>query len=207
MLYYPWIMINSISKPMKMLWNIILVLFFIAVWAVTPAEAQLDFGTIDIQKVPFEEFKEFEERFGDIDWTGAGFDASLPIDRIPTSELRARLQAAYGDPTFGVGDLLNQPDFSARQYVQFEYWFIVDDEIPMIILDVDGPFRRGLIYAGAPQFVDLMPEIKRNLSSDLMSVDSLAEYRDYFYVIDEDQWYVVGYEDGEFVREETSNPF
>ncbi len=192
---------------MKMIWTNILILLIIAAWAVSPAEAQLDFGTTEIEKVPFEDYQEFEEQFSNVNWTSAGFDASLPIDRIPTSELRARLQAAYGDPTFGVGDLLNRPDFTASQYVQFEYWFIVDDEIPMIVLDVDGPFRRGLIYAGAPQFVDLMPEIKRNFSSELMSVDSLAEYRDYFYVIDEDQWYVVGYEDGEYVREETSNPF
>lgn len=185
---------------------LVTVLLASGVFGVNPAFGQLGFSTTDIQKIPYEDYEKFEEQFGDVDWTSSGFDASLPIDRIPTSELRARLQKVYGDPTFGVEDLMNQPDFSPSKYIQFEYWFIVDDEIPMIVLDVDGPFRSGLIYAGAPQFVDLMPEIKRNFSSELMSVDSLAEYRDYFYVIDEDQWYVVGYEDGEFLREEISQP-
>ena len=164
-------------------------------------------STTDIQKIPHEDHQDFEEQFGNIDWTSSGFEASSPIDRIPTPEVRARLQEAYGEPTFGVGQLMERPDFSPSKYIQFEYWFIVDDEIPMIVLDVDGPFRSGVIYAGAPQFVDLMPEIKRNFSRELMSVDTLAEYRDYFYVVDEEQWYIVGYEDGEFIREETSNPF
>ncbi len=166
-----------------------------------------EFGTTDIQKVPYEEHEEFENRFGNIDWTTSGFDASLTIDRIPTSEIRARLQQAFGDPTFQVEDLMNQPDFSQSQYIQFEYWFIIDDEIPMIVLDVNGPFRNGLIFAGAPQFVDLMPEIKRNFNRELMNVDSLADYQDYFYDLDDRQWYVVAYEDGEFIREEISDPF
>lgn len=174
---------------------------------ISEAQETSDFGTTDIQKVPHNEFEEFEDQFADVNWTTSGFDATVTLDRIPTTEIRARLQKVYGDPTFGVGELMERPGFSPSQYIQFEYWFIIDEEIPMIILDVNGPFRNGLIYAGAPQFVDLMPQIKRNFNRDLMSVESLAEYRDYFYAVDDQQWYEVGYEDGEFFREEISDPF
>ncbi len=160
----------------------------------------------DIVKVDRSQRAAFQQRFRDVRWTGAGFRGSTTIDRIPTRELRARLQKVYGDPTQKLKDLIRQVNFRPGHYIQFEYWFVIDDEIPMMILDVDGPFGNGLVFAGAGRYVDLMPEIKRTLSRKLMDINELAEYEDHYFELNEGQWYLVRYRDGNFHNEKVSQP-
>ncbi len=138
------------------------------------------------------------------------------IDNLPTMELRARLQAAFGAPTKTVLDLIGNPNFREAQYIQFEYWFEVNDSIPFVVLDTSGPFSTGLTYGGLARYVDLMPEIKREFNKALMGVPQLAEYTDYFYALDErdkakrqaipNGWYLVKYENGKFSYDMTSAP-
>lgn len=169
--------------------------------------AYAQFEEPDIRKVDRSERAQFERQFADINWTGQGLYNPTTIDRIPTIELRSRLQAVYGDPTQGIGDLINENNFRPGKAVQFEYWFIIDGEIPMMILDLDGPFENGLVYVGASRYIDLMPQVKRTLNRYLMDRDTeLAEYRDYFYSPERDQWYLVEYTDGTFNREAIDRP-
>ncbi len=170
-------------------------------------QAYAQFEEPDIKKVEKQDRASFQQKFGDINWTGQGLYNPTTIDRIPTIELRSRLQAVYGDPTQGIGDLINQNDYRPGKAVQFEYWFIIDGEIPMMILDLDGPFEDGLVYVGASRYIDLMPQIKRTFTRKLMNEgDSLASYSDYFYSPERDQWYLVRYQDGEFEREVIDRP-
>lgn len=161
----------------------------------------------DIRKVDRTERAHFESKFAEINWTGQGLYNPTTIDRIPTIELRSRLQAVYGDPTQGIGDLINENNFRPGKAIQFEYWFIIDGEIPMMILDLDGPFENGLVYVGASRYIDLMPQVKRTLNRYLMDRNTeLADYKDYFYSPERDQWYIVEYKDGEFNREAIDRP-
>ena len=160
----------------------------------------------EIVKVSRADRAGFQRRFGNVQWTGAGFEGSTVIDRIPTRELRARLQKVYGDPSQKLRDLIDGADFRPGHYIQFEYWFVVNDEIPMMVLDIDGPFGNGLVFAGASRYVDLMPEIKRTLSSKLMEITELGEYEDHYYDINEQQWYLVRYDNGSFTNEKISRP-
>lgn len=170
--------------------------------------ASAQFEEPDIEKVPHDPQKRsaFMERFEQIKWTGQGLYREAEIDRLETSEIRARLQARYGDPTQTLEDLINTEGFRPAEAIQFEYWFTVDDSIPMMVLDIDGPFGKGLVYGGASRYIDLMPQIKRTFSEKLMSVDSPAEFQDYFYSPEREQWFEVRYEDGEYVTREIDSP-
>lgn len=172
-----------------------------------PIQAAAQFEDPEIEKVDRADRSEFQERFSNINWTGQGLYNPTTIDRIPTIELRSRLQAVFGDPTQSIGDLINTRNYRPGKAVQFEYWFIIDDEIPMMILDLDGPFENGLVYVGASRYIDLMPQVKRTFTRMLMEVgDSLASFSDYFYSPERDQWYEVSYNNGEFEREMIDRP-
>lgn len=76
----------------------------------------------------------------------------------------------------------------------------------MMILDIDGPFARGLVYAVSVSFIDLMPQIKRALSAKLMEPTQLDEYSDIFYSPERQAWYRISYQDGEFGYTEVPRP-
>ncbi|NCP83450.1 MAG: hypothetical protein GW809_02505 [Bacteroidetes bacterium] len=173
-----------------------------------PVYAQSPFSAPTIRKVTKEEREYFSNQFGSIKWTGAGLYEKAPIDYIPTMELRARLQKAFGNPTQRLEDLIDKIDFRPGECIQFEYWFIVNDSIPMMILDVDGPFDNGLTYGGASRFIDLMPEVKRTFSKILIDVKELADFDDYFYSPEDDRlsWYRVAYKNGEFLNKKIDKP-
>lgn len=169
-----------------------------------PAGSYAQFEEPEIRAVSHSERTQFQSRFRAIAWTGQGLYNPTTIDRLPTVEIRARLQAAFGNPTQRIEDLINL-NFRPGQAVQFEYWFVIDDEIPLMILDLDGPFDNGLVYVGASQYVDLMPGIKRTLTRKLMEVEP-APFDDFFFSPERNQWYRVEYRDGEYTRRPIERP-
>jgi len=159
-----------------------------------------------IRKVTHDEREAFQKRYDSIKWTGQGLYEGTVIDNVPTVELRARLQARFGDPTQKLEDLIDTEGFRPAEAIEFEYWFVVNDSIPMMVLDVDGPFDEGLVYGGASRYIDLMPQIKRTFSRQLMGVDQLASFQDYFYSPEREQWFDVQYKDGKFKKEKIPSP-
>lgn len=183
------------------------ILFLTAIVSVLSlGSAFAQFEDPELRKVTKSERASFESRFADISWTGQGLYNPTTIDRIPTIELRSRLQAVFGEPTQTIGDLINN-NFRPGKAIQFEYWFIIDGEMPLMILDLDGPFENGLVYVGASRYIDRMPQVKRTLSRLLMGEEGEpAEFSDYFFSPEREQWYLVEYTDGEFKREMISRP-
>lgn len=141
---------------------------------------------------------EFQRRFRNTRWTGQGMQGITEIDRIPSMELRARFQTAFGNPTQTLEDLIFKPGFRLAEAIQYEYWFVIDDEIPMMVLDIDGPFANGLVYAVSVAYIDLMPQIKRALSEKLMKPTVLDEYKDVFFSPERNQWYEISFRNSEF---------
>ena len=169
-------------------------------------EAIAQFEEPVFRKVEYAERNSFQQRFSDISWTGQGLYNPTTIDRIPTIELRSRLQALFGEPTQRIQHLINN-NFRPGKAIQFEYWFIIDDEMPLMILDLDGPFENGLVYVGASRYIDRMPQVKRTLNRLLMGDEAdPVEYSDYFFSPERDQWYLVQFRDGEFIRETIRRP-
>lgn len=137
--------------------------------------------------------------------TGQGLYNDSRLDTISTHKLRARLQAAFGDPTQKIEDLIHRRNFRPGMAIEFEYWFVVDGKIPLIILDSKGPFGRELVYSGASRYIDLMPQIMRTFSKKLMETEP-AEFQDYYYSADREKWYDVRFENGEYTTKEIDSP-
>jgi len=149
-----------------------------------------------------DEYREFFDRFK---LTGQGLYNQTELDRMPSIQIRARLQDVFGSPTQTVEELIQENDFRLGKAIQFEYWFIVDDEIPMMLLDLDGPFTDGLVYVGASRYIDLMPEVKRTLTR-LVEDAAPSEYQDYFYSPEREKWFQISYSNGEYKTEEIDAP-
>lgn len=166
------------------------------------------FKESEFEKFTYDQYQDSIEYINNINWTGYGLNESTTIDQIPTIELRARLQSVYGKPTKKVEQVIDEGLFgeAAGATIQFEYFFMVNDSIPFTVLDVDGPFAKGLTYGGVSKYVDLMPQIKREFSEKLMGADSLAPFKDFFYSPEDDQWFKVEYKNGSFNRDSIDTP-
>ena len=177
---------------------------FFLIMLVSTSNINAQFEEPVIKKVSTEDAAAFEAEFKDIKWTGQGFNHNQ-LDRAPAIELRARLESVYGEPTKTIEDIVERGKLRAGKAIQFEYWFIVDGEIPMMILDLDGPFADGLVYVGASRYIDLMPAVKRSLTRQLLETEPKA-YIDYFYSPEREQWYEVRYQNGEYTKKEVDKP-
>jgi len=174
------------------------------IFASAPVYGQ--FSEPEFEKMTKDQWGWFMNKFDDVKLTGQGLYDNMEIDGLETSEVRARLEALYGEPTKTIEDLIGRENFRPGEAIQFEYWFTVDDSIPLMVLDVDGPFGQGLVYGGASRYIDLMPQIKRTFSQKLMEVENPAEYSDYFYSPEREQWFLVTYENGTYSTEEIESP-
>jgi len=193
---------TEIMKFIRRIAGIVILLCIIAI----PAAAQFEEPQFEKVGHDPQERAEFMQRFENIKWTGQGLYQRTRVDRLQTNEVRARLQTVFGDPTQTLEDLIDKAGFRPAEAIEFEYWFTVDDSIPMMVLDVDGPFGTGLVYGGASRYIDLMPQIKRTFSQKLMSVETLAEFQDYFYSPEREQWFDVRYSNGAYRTEEIDAP-
>lgn len=151
---------------------------------------------IDWDRVPARSQGPFIERFRETYWISAS-PRGLPIDTVETRDLRGRLQYLFGKPTRNA-DALRQENYSGSEYVQFEYWFVVNDSIPALILDIDGPFGRGLVLAGSEEHERILPLLKTDLSERLMRAPGPDPYVDYYHAFDRGSWYRTGYNGVDF---------
>lgn len=194
----------SIKMLQKTKYASVLVLTVLFLMLSSSAYAQ--FEAAQFEKVTRENKVEFNRMLNNIKLTGKGLYSDTRLDSRQTNEIRARLQAVFGEPTQKLEDLVNKNNFRPGKAIQFEYWFTVNDSIPLIVLDWNGPFGSGLTYGGASKYIDLMPQIKREFVQKLMSIEKLGEYEDYFYSPEEKQWYLVSYQNGRYRTEKIDSP-
>lgn len=167
-----------------------------------PAPPVLD--EIVWRRVPSTEQEAFLERFREALWTNEGMRHSA-LDTTATPELRARLNHRFGAPTRtavarGVKGFEGSPD------VQFEYWFVVNDSIPFVALDVDGPFGKGLVLAGDLADAAVLGSLKRDLTAQIMARPARMPYVDYYRHRERGQWVRTGYDGERFFVVEIERP-
>ncbi|HLR25574.1 MAG TPA: hypothetical protein VK112_06875 [Fodinibius sp.] len=164
--------------------------------------------SIDIKKINADRKSWFRSNLDDIKWSGDHNSGRVELDWRQTNEIRARLQSVYGNPTVTVEDNIRILGLNVNTAIEFEYWFLVNDTIPLMVMDIGGPFFQGVIYALDNNHIELMDKIKCTLSDTLMSLDrgELANYEDYYYSINHQQWYRVSHKDGAYLTEEISSP-
>lgn len=148
----------------------------------------------------------FQRRFGQDGWAYLGSNSWTPLDTLRTSELRARLQAHFGDPTRTLAEVDLYQRRPRDEYIQFEYWLVLNDSIPFRIMDVNGPFERGIVVASAPRYRDQLRAIRQALLERLITEPRRAPFVDYYYQRETDTWYLTGFDGGAFFLEPIRRP-
>jgi hypothetical protein len=147
----------------------------------------------------------FEEQFGETMWSFIGNYRHEQIDTLRTNELRARLEAHFGAPS---QTLVERERARPRidEAVQFEYWFVVNDSIPVIVSDVGGPTDRGLVFQTDDRFATQLPALRRALLGVLIDEPVRAPYVDYFYHVLSDTWFRTGFDGRRFFMDRIRPP-
>lgn len=155
-----------------------------------------DLTVIRWERVPLAEAEAFIARFGDALWTAVPPSEPTELDRMPTPEVRARLHATFGMPTrTPVARALSEA-VAPSPYVQFEYWFVVNDEIPVVVTDPNGPFGQGFLMLGDEAHAAVLGTLRDDLVQRLLAQTRRMPYVDYVLARERDQWYRTGF-DGE----------
>lgn len=135
----------------------------------------------------------FQKTFGDTNWAFLGNSSYLsPLDTTFTRRLRAQLEAQFGPPTLTLADLNLNGDVD--DYIQFEYWFVVNDSIPAIVMDVHGPYDRGVIVATDRRYRPELRAFRDALLAPVLESSAHKPYVDYFYDTEVARWYRTGYD-------------
>lgn len=134
----------------------------------------------------------FLERYRETFWRSSDPRAGIPLDTTATTTLRGLLQSVFGAPTRNA-DAFRQVGYAGAETVQFEYWFVVNDSIPVLVMDIDGPFGRGLLLAGSESDAALLPLLKADLFARLDDALGPDPWVDYYRSFDRGAWYRTGY--------------
>lgn len=148
----------------------------------------------------------FRSKFNEAKWAYVGSNSLSVVDTTFTRDLRARLQAEFGSPTQTIADLDHSRTDRPAEYIQFEYWFVLNDSIPLMVMDVNGPFERGLVVASARSYQDVLADIKDALLGRLGETDARAAYADYYYLSEQRMWFLTGYDGEKYYIERIARP-
>jgi hypothetical protein len=154
------------------------------------------------EKVEPDEQGPFVEMNSEVYWVAAPRFAAL--DTVDTPRLRALLNGLFGAPTRNAA-AAEQEGYAGSEFVQFEYWFAVNDSIPVLLLDRDGPFGRGLILAGDEAHRRYLPLLAADLARRLGRARP-TPYADYYHAYDQRQWYQTGFDGTAYYTRETRAP-
>jgi len=145
-------------------------------------------------------------QFQDVQWAYLGSNFFTPLDTTSTSILRAHLQAYFGSPTqTAVETIQGDPTFGDGSG-QFEYWIAVNDSIPVIVMDILGPFDRGIILATDHRFRANMLPLRQSLLRNAIRHTKPAAYVDYYYNQISEQWYRTGYDGKIYFTHQVDRP-
>lgn len=139
-------------------------------------------------------------------WAYYGNTGFTLLDTLRTRVLRARMQAHFGDPTRTLAEIDRDGFPNLQEYVQFEYWFVVNDSIPVRVMDSNGPFDRGLVIAADHRYRDDLPGIRAALLKAVVTSQRMGPYVDYFYSEPRRHWYRTGFNGRRFFTRPIPEP-
>ena len=148
----------------------------------------------------------FERNFESTAWSFLGNTLFTRLDTTLTRELRARLEGRFGPPTLTLVEAQDSTTVSSDRYIQFEYWMLVNETIPLRIMDVGGPLDRGLIIASDQQLRSQLHDLRTALELELYSDTVPTAYQDYYYDQETRNWYLTGFDGSRYFTRRTSRP-
>ncbi len=148
----------------------------------------------------------FIERFREALWGSASRYTRTPIDTMATPAVRAHLHSAFGPPTRSPVARSRPEMGNGSAFVQFEYWFVVNDTIPVVVMDKNGPFGRGVVLVSDEAFAPVLADVERSLAEVLLRQPRLMPYVDYFQHREKERWYRTGFDGEAYYTVETPRP-
>lgn len=148
----------------------------------------------------------FERTFAGEQWAYAGNSRHIQLDTTETPELRARLEDRFGAPTLTLVETLADTGLATDDYIQFEYWIVVNDSIPVRIMDVGGPLDRGLVLVSSAQMRSQLIALRDALQRLLFEEAKEAPYIDYYFDELTSTWYESGYDGRRYFSKRITQP-
>lgn len=148
----------------------------------------------------------FRRRFADVSWAFHQGRTYEPLDTTRTWDLRARLEAHFGPPTQTLAEIDSVESLPAEAIVQFEYWIVINDSIPVLVLDVNGPLDRGLVFATDARFRDRLLTLRTAVLERLVTNGRRAAYADYWFRKGRGEWSVTGFDGASFFDRRIARP-
>ncbi|ARA94957.1 hypothetical protein AWN76_018550 [Rhodothermaceae bacterium RA] len=148
----------------------------------------------------------FETQYQDVAWAYLGSNYWTPIDTTHTRVWRAKLEATYGPPTKTLAELDFSREIRLEEYIQFEYWFVLNDSIPVRVMDVNGPFERGLVVSTDHRYRNILFPLRQAFLMDVATSAALEPYVDYYFHAAVGTWYRTGYDGRRFFLEPIRRP-
>ncbi len=156
--------------------------------------------------VSISERSQWFERFEDTKWAYLGNNYLTSLDTIDTSIIRAHLEGLLGPPTQTITETHQGDPTLTGGNSQFEYWLTVNDSIPMIVMDVRGPFDRGIIVATDHRFRSLLFRMRQSLFTFDIGQIKPVPYVDYYYHMLTEKWYLTGFNGTEYFVQKVDRP-
>lgn len=118
------------------------------------------------------------------------------------------MEAYFGPPTQTITEALGAgaDRYTRDRYIQFEYWFVLNDSIPFVVMDVNGPLERGLIVSSDYRYRDILLRLRESFMEDFARSTRRAAYVDYYYNPIESSWYYAGFDGIRYYLERTREP-
>lgn len=147
----------------------------------------------------------FSKQFSKVKWAYLGNNYLTALDTTLTRILRAHMQAFFGPPTRTLAELNVNRHLRMDEYIQFEYWFVLNDTIPIMVMDANGPLDRGFVVAGDHRYRDKLMDLRQDLLTPIFE-EGPAAYVDYFYHYPARRWYKTGYDGRRYFRRVIGQP-
>jgi hypothetical protein len=149
---------------------------------------------------------QYADRFDRVKWAYMGNNYITPLDTTHTQIIRAYMQARFGSPTRTLVELDFSRNLQREEYIQFEYWFILNDSIPMVVMDANGPFDRGVVVACDHRYRSILYTLRQSFLGALVGEEQPAPYVDYYYNYPARRWYRTGFDGREFFTDPIGQP-
>lgn len=174
--------------------------------AVAPAPVIPPFVVTSIRVIRKLERPAFTERFDGVSWSFLQGRTFSVLDTTATPDLRARLEAHFGSPTRTLAEVDSVEYRPREDVIQFEYWLVVNDSIPVAIVDVNGFVDRGLVFASDARFRNRLAELRNAVLEPLLDPLSREPYVDYYFHVDSRAWFVSGFDGASFFTRRIVRP-
>jgi len=148
----------------------------------------------------------YRDDFSRTKWSFTGSNSRAPLDTMKTADLRSRFEHHFGPPSITLAELGYPDTLQREQIIEFEYWFVLNDSINVIVMDVNGPWDRGVVLAADEQYRTELRVIKRTFLEQLVLDSNRKPFMDYYFNYDQRAWYLTGYDGASFFDERIQRP-